>query len=138
MTLDEANIEARRADGFESTFTTQLEDQSKPVETAEEPETQLVFQQPAELQVKKNDLFDEMRAEIELEAQQEDVSEQLYMLQKKHKEISERVQTILMDTVDLAINGNRKLKTAMNKNQKVRAELDDYEDFETLGNSAYS
>ena len=97
-----------------------------------------MIEQPAKQQVKKTDLFDEMRTEIELEAAQEDVSEQLYMLQKKHKEISERVQTILMDTVDLAINGNRKLKTAMNKNQRVRAELDDYEDFETMGNSAYS
>ena len=51
------------------------------------------------------DTIQEESKNITLEARSQQVTDRLLELQQKHKEISDRVQNVLMETVDLALGG---------------------------------
>ena len=54
-----------------------------------------------------------------LEQKSQNVTGKLLELQQKHKEISDRVQNVLLETVDIALGGAPELKEYMRKNSST-------------------
>ena len=59
-----------------------------------------------------------------LEQKSHAVTDKLLELQLKHKEISDRVQNVLLETVDLTLGGDPELKEYLRKSGKIATELE--------------
>ena len=58
-----------------------------------------------------------------LESRSQKVTDRLLELQQKHKEISDRVQNVLLETVDIALGSSPELKDYIKKNSKAAESL---------------
>ena len=139
---DELKSKFEEASGNIDDFKTELETTDKIVEEFKTNPAPVLNIQNETLMTKQDDAnsddwedlneSQELQKITSLEERSQNVTDKLLELQVKHKEISDRVHSVLLETVDIAMGSSTNLKEHIRRNQKAAAKIDSTSNAESL------